>query len=186
MVVSKIYAKALFELSVEENKLEEIFSRVIFFVENIFKESEFENFLLNPSINFKEKKNVLGKIFTDDNDNLLSNFFLLLIQKDRFKYIRDIFNDFFDEYYKYKNILRVQIVSASILPQNIIDDIKKVLEKKFNASVVFETLIDKSIIGGFIIKANETLIDASIKFSLENFKNYLLDSDLEEWSGLSV
>lgn len=181
MVVEQVYARALFEVALENAELEKIFSQVSFFVCDIFIEDEFKNFILNPNVNFDDKKNLLKKIFIDSETML--NFFLVLIKKNRFKYVKEIFESFIDEYWKYKNVLHAKIISVCKLPCEIIDNVKSVLEKKFCASIIIENVIDDSIIGGFVVKIGETVIDLSIKLRLDNFKKYLIGLRLDEWSG---
>lgn len=186
MVVEKVYAQALFELANENGQLNSIFSKLQFAAYNIFSDSEFLNLLLNPNIKFDEKQSMLKKIFSDCDDKLILDFFLLLLKKNRISFINLIIESFFDMYYNYKNILRVKVISATKLSQNIFASIKNILEKKYSANIIIQTVIDKNIIGGFIIKIGETLIDSSIKFKLDSFKNFILELNLEEWSEFSV
>ncbi len=183
MVIEQVYAKALFEAAKDFNQLEKTFSQVSFFVDEIFSGSDFENFMLNPDITFDNKKSLLKKIF--DEGDLLMNFFLLTLSKNRFRFVKKIFECFIDEYWLYKNVLHAKIFSVCKLPSNIIDDVKNILEKKFCATVLIENVLDDSIIGGFVVKVNETVVDLSIKLSLDNFKKYLIGLRLDEWSGLS-
>lgn len=184
MVIEQVYANALFEAAKENNELEKTFSQVSFFVADIFNGYEFESFMLNPDVTFIDKKNLLEKIF--DEGDLLLNFFLVLLVKNRFKYACKIFDNFISQYWEYKNVLHAKIFSVCKLPDEIIESVRKILEKKFGASIIIDNVIDDSIIGGFVVKVNKIVVDLSIKLSLDNFKKYLIGLRLDEWSGLST
>ena len=79
-----------------------------------------------------------------------------------------------EHYYKYrreqKNISKVEITSHDKLDSETIDNIIK----KFNKQVEVEEKVDKTLLGGIIIKIDDnTLIDGSVKRKLENLKSHL-------------
>ena len=83
-------------------------------------------------------------------------------------------NKIIDYYYKYqreqRNISKVEITSNEKLDSETINSIIK----KFNNQVALEETIDKSLLGGIIIKIDDnTLIDGSIKRKLENLRKKL-------------
>ena len=44
------------------------------------------------------------------------------------------------------------------------------LKKRFGENLIIETKVDKSLIGGFLAKSGDDVIDASIKGKLEKLK----------------
>ncbi len=184
MVISKIYAQVLFELANEDNCLDLIFSDLKFARQNVFNNQQFLSLFLNPNIKFADKSAIIKKIFTDN--KLLVNFFLVMLQKNRFAHVNSVIEIFFNLYNKSQNILNASIRSAVPLSQNVLTTVQDILEKKFHATIVLENIIDKNVLGGFIVKIDETLIDLSISSYLANFKKYLFNLNLQEWSGNSL
>ena len=79
-----------------------------------------------------------------------------------------------EHYYKYrreqKNISKVEITSHDKLDSETIDNIIK----KFNKQIDVEEKIDKTLLGGIIIKIDDnTLIDGSVKRKLATLKKNL-------------
>ena len=80
-----------------------------------------------------------------------------------------------EHYFKYrreqKNISKVEITSCDKLDTEVTNDIIK----KFNKQVEIEEKIDKTLLGGIIIKIDDnTLIDGSVKRKLENLRKNLV------------
>ena len=184
MVIQKNYAQILFELAQEDNCLEEVFSDLKIAHQNIFNNQQFLALFLNPNIKFAQKANIIKKIFTDN--KLLVNFFLIMLQKNRFAYVNSVIEIFFELYNQSKNILNASIASAIPLSQNVLTNVKNILEKKFNATIILENIIDENILGGFIIKIDETLIDLSVSSQLTNLKKYLFNLNSHDWSEASL
>ena len=109
-----------------------------------------------------------------------------MLQKNRFAHVNSVIEIFFNLYNKSQNILNASIISAIPLSQNVLTTVQNILEKKFNATIVLENIIDKNVLGGFIVKIDETLIDLSISSYLANFKKYIFNLNLQEWSGNSL
>lgn len=54
------------------------------------------------------------------------------------------------------------------------DKIKKNVEKMTGKSIVFDKRLDPSIIGGFIVKVEDIIIDNSIRFQLNKLRERLI------------
>lgn len=63
-----------------------------------------------------------------------------------------------------------EIVSAIALDKEYIGKIERALEDKLHEKVTLTNKIDKSIIGGFIIKFRDMIIDQSLKRQLAELK----------------
>ena len=186
------YAEALFDLALEDNCLDLVFDKLNFIKENILTQKGFLELLLSPNIAFKQKENILNKIFlgadkdiniNNNNDDakenkMVLNFILVLIKRNKLPIINLVINSFFDMYYDHKNILRAKVYSAVKLSDSVLSNIKNVLEKKYDSGIILENIIDKNIIAGFLVKINGTLVDLSICSQLNNLKKHLLESYL--------
>lgn len=65
----------------------------------------------------------------------------------------------------------VEIISAYPLSEKEIEEIKKTVFSKKKVSI--KNIVDKSIIGGIIIRQGSSIIDGSIVNYLNKFKKYL-------------
>lgn len=72
---------------------------------------------------------------------------------------------------KDSNFEIVEIISAYPLSEKEIEEIKKTVFSKKKVSI--KNIVDKSIIGGIIIRQGSSIIDGSIVNYLNKFKKYL-------------
>lgn len=64
----------------------------------------------------------------------------------------------------------VTITSASKLSTSQLEKIKKTLTKKYGASLSFEEVLDKSVLGGLSIQVGSEVVDATLKAKLDGKK----------------
>ena len=89
----------------------------------------------------------------------------------------EIASAFVEQYNALKNIRTVTLTTAT--PMN--DAIKKTLESKIAAympkdTVDLKTVIDGSLIGGFVLEVEDKLYDASVKKHLSDVKAKIIDT----------
>ncbi|MCK4891829.1 MAG: ATP synthase F1 subunit delta [Candidatus Pacebacteria bacterium] len=80
-----------------------------------------------------------------------------------------------EQYYKYyrnqKNISKIEVSSANKLNPELLN---KIIQK-FNKQIEIEEKIDKSLIGGIVLRIdNNLLIDGSVKKKLNNLKKNII------------
>ena len=181
MGVAEVYGEVLFDLSKESDNIDLFFNKIKFIDENILSEQDFLNFILNPDINFDDKRNFLCRFVFKSGDfagRCILNFFLVLLDRNRFTEIKSIVSSFYDFYYDYKNILRVNVFSKVSLSDKILFDIELFLKKKYDKEIYLKNIIDNEIIAGFIIEFKGVTIDCSFNKELNDFKKSLYRIDL--------
>ena len=171
MGVAEVYGEVLFDLAKESHDVDLFFNKIKFIDEDILLEPDFLNFILNPDINFDDKRNFLCRfVFKsgDFADKCILNFFLVLLDRNRFTEIKSI---------DYKNILRVNVFSKVSLSDKILSDMKLFLRKKYGKEIYLKNIIDNEIIAGFIIEFKGVTIDCSFNKELNDFKKSLYRID---------
>lgn len=112
----------------------------------------------------------MSQIFTGKVSSLTVNFLSLLAENNRLNILDDILFSFKDDINKLQNIVPAVITSVIELD---LEQKKKLVEKlqnKIKAEITPEFRLDKAILGGLVIKINDTVIDLSIKKKIENLK----------------
>ena len=123
-------------------------------------------FFSNKNVSNEEKIKVINSLEEIKTSN---NFFKLLIINKRAEYIKIILQFFFQKYEERKKIGRIQIFTVEKLQQKEIETFKNLLIKKFDLSeVIIENIIDKTLIGGYIIIMNNKKYDYSLKNNLQH------------------
>ncbi|MEJ2542459.1 MAG: ATP synthase F1 subunit delta [Calditrichaceae bacterium] len=172
--VAKRYAKALFQLGVEEKKLEQL-ENDLSQIENLLKESEnFNLFIANPLISEIEKAKIMAKLFKGKLSDAGYNFLQLLTSKKRSSLLPDCIEQFRLLLHQHRNILKGELFSVVDLSDAQVEKIKENVEKMTGKSVIFDKHLDSSLLGGFIIKIEDIIIDNSIRFQLNKLRERLI------------
>lgn len=105
---------------------------------------------------------------------VLDNFLNYLIKNNDFILVDKIVASFNDLIKKASGVLEIEIISARPLSEVSDNSLKKYLSNKSGASdVSISEEIDESIIGGFILRYDDKVVDASLKQSLVNFEKQI-------------
>lgn len=102
------------------------------------------------------------------NENV-TGFLKVVAENKRISNIKQIAQSFSDLIKSEKNILEVEVISASDLDEQSLVEIKELLAKKYSGkNIQIKKSIKKDILGGVQIKIESMLIDASLKQQLIN------------------
>lgn len=179
-LVSKTYGEALFELAKEENTLDVIQEEAIAVLE-IFKQNEELVKLLNhPKISKEEKVSVIENVFKGRASDTIVGFLVLIVEKGRYNEICQIFAYFLEQVKEFKRIGVAYVTSAISLTE----EQKKKIEEKLLATtqyIQFEMHfeIDKSLIGGMVIRIGDRVVDSSIRTKLNQMTQTLSKVQLQ-------
>ena len=167
-VISNRYAKALFLLAKKENVLQGI-SRESQSVIDFFSNQKTAMMLLkNPVVSKEKKINIFQKSFQGQLSTLMQSFIKLVIDKDRYRDLLSILDQYIEIYKKEMNIISLELVTT----KKINDSLKQKINNKLGAqeNVVFKETIDPKILGGILIRLNDLQFDATVKNKLNNVR----------------
>ncbi len=178
-LVSKTYGEALFELAVEDDKVD-VLTEEIESIKKIFDENkEFGKLMNHPKILKEEKLTILENVFKGRISDELTGFLSLIITKDRYGDIDAILDYFLAEIKKHKGIGVVYVTTASSLK----DEQKARVEQKLLETTSYNKMEihyseDKSLIGGMVIRIGDRVVDSSISTKLSELTRQLLKIQL--------
>lgn len=176
-IISVRYSKALFQSALEKNILDKV-NQDMLLIAGICKMPETQEFLLNPVIRPAKKSEIFEKMLGNSVEKITLSLTGLLCRNGRESYLPSIARVFMHETMKYKGITRSVLTSAVKLNEPVKEKIKALISGKFETSVELEELVDPSIIGGFILRIEDSYLDASIKNKLNRIKKELNRSSL--------
>lgn len=168
--VAHRYAKALFDLSIEMNLLEQVFEDVELLLSVCNQNRDFLLMLKSPVIHDKKKQTIMREIF-GKKIHELSLRFLMVITRNRRENILDVIAEqFIVIYQKYKNILPTLLTTAVKLDAGTRDKIINLLSERSDATIQLTEEVDEEIIGGFILEFEDMQYDASVQRKIKNLK----------------
>ena len=167
------YAKALFDAGLELDKIDEI-NKDIHFIEDVFNsEDKLIQILSHPHINKNEKKSLLQKIIGGNISEYALSFLYILIDKKREKNLFDIIKEFKSLYDNYIGLLRVVAVTAVEMEEDSKGKLIDVLHNKFKKEIRLTNEVDRSILGGVLLKLDNKFIDSTILGELKSMESYI-------------
>lgn len=170
----KRYAQAAFELAVEKNELES-WQEGLKKMAELSGNEELMAFLQNPRLPFAAKRSLLQKGLGEINP-LAFNLALLLESKGRLKLANDISQQYNELLDFHRGVEHAEVIAAVTLMDEDREAISRRLGEIVEHKVVIDAQVDSSIIGGFIARLGDTLIDGSIRQRLETLKKSLVEA----------
>ena len=169
----KRYAQAAFELALERKELE-IWQVELRRLAEIMTDQELMALLENPRLPFSEKKTLLQKRLGEMHP-LALNLGFLLVKKGLLGRSRDVLQEFNALVDTHQGIERARVTTALPLGEEEKKTVSHRLGEIVHRNVVMEGEVDPSIIGGFVARMGDTLIDGSVRQKLESLKKSMME-----------
>jgi len=173
LTVGSRYAKSLIDLAVEQNSLEAVRGDMELFVQTLKTNHQLQTVLANPIISHDKKIKILDGLFEGKVSKATIGFFNIMINKSRGEVLFYTAQEFINQYNAKNNIVKAKIVTAVELSEankKTVTDLVKA-EVGGDCSIILETKVDPTLIGGFILTVGDRQIDNSIANSLKKLKN---------------
>ncbi|MCM5529564.1 ATP synthase F1 subunit delta [Parasegetibacter sp. NRK P23] len=172
------YAKSLVDLATERNQLEVVFKDMEFLQAVCKQNPDFVTLMKSPVIPGDKKLKIMEAVLSGRISELTTAFASLLIRKGRENVLPEIATAFLQQYKLLKGIHEVKLTTAVPVSEELKDTIvKRIQASTPMQNVELETVVDESIIGGFVLEMGDSLVDASIIRDLRDVKKQFLNND---------
>ena len=161
------YANAVYDLAAENSALES-WGDALANLAAIVTDSQVASLLDNPSTGKQEKGEILIQILGDKLTDKQQNLVRLMAENGRLKLMPDVAEQFEVARAKAENVVEAEVTSAFELSAEQVSEITNTLKNKLGCEITLSTSVDEALIGGVIIKAGDTIIDASMKSQLDS------------------
>jgi F-type H+-transporting ATPase subunit delta len=172
MTLARPYVKAIFEMAMEDNALE-AWSNMLSTLAFIAEDEQVKKILNDPTHAVKDNEtlflSICAKILNDYGKNLLHT----LAQRKRLNILPEIFSLFEEKRQEAENVLTVDFASKIPLTKKQHEGFVKKLEKQFGRHIDMQCRIESDLLGGFLIKAGDVVIDGSVRGQLLNLKEMM-------------
>ena len=173
-LVSKTYGDALFEVALEEDKLDQFLEEVKAVKAAIDENQDLFKLMSHPKVVKEEKIKVVEDIFSGKVSRELVGLIRMMVDKGHFEQIDSVFTYFIDEVKEYRNIGTAYVTSALELT----DAQKSAIEKRLLETTKYVTFemhynVDAAIIGGLVIRIGDRVVDSSVRTKLADLTREL-------------
>lgn len=172
-LIAARYGKAFFSVALEGNKVELIKEQVEAVHSALKQDGDLIHFLNQPKIKLEDKIATVEKIFKEQIDKDFMGLLVLVIKKARQMYLLGILEVYLNECKAYFKLVTAEVTSATKLNEEQLANLKDRLEKSLDEKVELSVSIDESLLGGFIIRVGDKVVDSSIKGKIERMTKEL-------------
>jgi F-type H+-transporting ATPase subunit delta len=167
--VAEVYARALFEVAVDQDKLDEIHEQLGQFADAVDQNRDLATFFFSPYFSSEEKKDALGRA-VDGAEPAFMNFLQALVERHRMPVIFRIRTRFEQLWQEERKLLPVQITSAIKLDEAMVRGIGDQIGEQVGRTIELSSTVDPELLGGVVLRVGNVVLDASIRNRLEQLR----------------
>ncbi len=167
------YAQAIFMIAEEKGDQEQWLADLEVLASSS-RNPDFIAFIDSPKIETAKKTEVIGEAFGGSISDLALNLASLLASRNSVASLAAIADSFQELVDSKKGVERAEIVSAVELTDEqekaIVDKLTQMVGKQLSVTAY----VDESILGGYLAKVGDRLVDGSVKTQLEDMRRELI------------
>ena len=161
------YANAVYDTASESDTLDS-WGDALTNLAAVTNDAQLSKLLESPDLGKAEKGELIIKVLGDNLTDKQQNLVRLMAENGRLKLMPDVLAQFEVARAKAENKIEAEVISAFELTAEQISELVNTLKNKLGSDITVTTSIDESLIGGVVIKAGDTIIDASMKSQLDS------------------
>lgn len=165
ITLARPYAKAAFEVAVETDSLH-AWSDALSLISAVVSDASVNAALSSPSLTGERQAQLVIDLCGDQLGDPVRNYVRILAENKRLGLLPEIVVLFEALKAQQEKKVDVELISAFPLSDSIEAKLAASLKEKLQRDVVLHSEIDKSLIGGAIIRAGDLVIDGSVRGKL--------------------
>ncbi len=172
--VAARYAQALFDAAQDKDVIDIGYEQMTDLKAFLAKDRSILNFLTAPQVLDDHKRDAVRNVFGDRLHRLFVEFLIVLVDKHRVAFLREILDEFLELVEVAKGIGRAKVITAVKLDQTQREDLVKRLQAKTGLQIKLEERVDPAILGGMIVIMHNEIIDGSVRHGLGLIEDRLM------------
>jgi len=167
--IAQVYARSLFEVAQEGDKLDVIREQLGQIDDAIRENREMRLFLFSPYFSTQEKREGLRRAIVDA-DPAISNILDVLLENHRLPVISRLRREYERRWDQANDLLPVTVTSAVELDEAVVQRIGDEIGRQTGRRVELSKQVDPSILGGFVVRVGNAILDSSVRNRLEQLR----------------
>ncbi len=169
--ISRVYAEALLELAAERDRLEPVAEGARLLSELFRRDRDSRVFLESPSVDFASKERVFETALRGRIADEVLDFLLVVLRRGRQHALGRILEEFEALYKKKIGVVEARTVTAVAVAPEVLEELRRALERALGARVILESAVDEEILGGFIVRFDGMVLDGSLRRDLSELRD---------------
>ena len=172
-VVARPYGLAAFKQAREEGNVEE-WSDMLQLLVLIMQDATMRGLIANPKVNDQKLAELIIDVGGDGLSQSGRNLVRVMAENERLAEVAGVAAVFEQERDRTESRSHVDVTSAFALTDKQQASIAESMSKRLGTEVSVSVTVDKSLIGGVVIRAGDTVIDASLRGRLSQLGQSLI------------
>jgi F-type H+-transporting ATPase subunit delta len=144
------------------------------FLAAVMADTSMTTAIANPKIGKKTLEELVFDVCKGHLNQEGSNFVRLLLQNNRMPLLPSIAKLFEEMRAESEGYIEVEVLTAFPLSKESEQKMSAKLQESLNKKVYMKVTVDKSLIGGVLVRAGDRVIDGSVKGQLQTLRKALL------------
>ena len=161
-IVSGRYARALFMHAEKYGKELEVYRETKWLSRCMVQYPQIKRVLSSPVVSMAKKQEMLEKLFAQPPSTEFRNFIRLVLGNKREELLQTMCFVYKEYYREAKQILHVDLVTATEVAEETKTGIIEKMEKFTNKNIRLSTIVDPEILGGYVLYWDTYRWDASV------------------------
>jgi F-type H+-transporting ATPase subunit delta len=177
--VASRYAKSLLTLAEERKELDVVEHDVATVLRTIQASEELARLLASPVLKPDQKQRVLDAVFKSHLGSMMMEFITILVRKGRVGMLSAIAEACTAMLRRMKGIQSAEVVTAVPLDGGAKDRLMAELKRMHDGDVELKETVNPDLIGGFVLRVEDRMLDASVRTNLERLRRQLTEHDYD-------
>jgi F-type H+-transporting ATPase subunit delta len=175
--VSGRYATALFELARDEKLVDAIKADLDRFDAMLADSADLRRLVRSPVFSAEAQSKALAAVLDRAGITGISAKFLKLLTANRRLFaVTDVIRAFRALVAKFKGEATAEVTVAETLSDKNLDSLKTALKAVTGKDVTLNVKVDRSIIGGLVVKLGSRMVDSSLRTKLNSIKHAMKEA----------
>lgn len=170
--LARPYAKAAFEEALAKNALQG-WSQMLGTLGAVVRDEKVAAYLASPTLTPEGKAKALIELCAEALDELGRNFVRVLAENKRLALLPEIQSLFEEFKANQERSVDVDVVSAFDMSEDSSRRLAESLRQRLQRNVNITTRVDRSLIGGLIVRAGDVVIDGSVRGRIQKLAEAL-------------
>ncbi|MCY4154017.1 MAG: F0F1 ATP synthase subunit delta [Gammaproteobacteria bacterium] len=170
--IARPYATAVFELAQETGQVE-VWSAMLGLLSLVVSDNSLRALIANPKVSRAQLQELVFDVCGEELSGAGQNFVKVLVQAERLQYASYVKDLYEQMRAAAEGKVEVEVVTAYTLDERQQAGIADTISARLGKQVTVRTSVDETLIGGAVIRAGDSIIDASLRGRLGELRNEL-------------
>ena len=173
MALARVYSTSMLELAQQQGLAESLGEELTDLASYLEQAPDFAAYLASPTVDDEDRRRTLEHVFRGRASHLLVDSMQVLNRKGRLPLLRSVARAYQLELEELKGRTFVQVRSAVPLTQDQRDRLREALGRYTGKEVDLLEAVDRSLLGGLVVRIKDEKIDASVSARLRKLAEAL-------------